>query len=93
VIKVGIATEQAAKAADRIQRSKVKDPGADRIAALEERVRALSVGKAKVDTSCRTCTRPTHAVGKCQGLKVKCFDCGAKGHFKGAKACKNPKAA
>ena len=91
VIKIGIASEQAGKAADRLNGRPVEQSG-DRIAALEEQVRALkSVGKEKVEANCKTCTRPTHGVGLCNGLKVKCYDCGKKGHFKGASACKKPK--
>ena len=93
VIKIGVASEQAGKAADRLHGRNGDPGGSVRIAALEEQVRALSIAKkeVKVDTSCRTCTRPTHSAGKCQGLKVKCYDCGLKGHFKGASACKKPK--
>ena len=94
VIKLGIASEQASKNATRLNGRKAStDVVADMIAALEEQVRALSVkktGPVVKDAKCKTCTRPFHAPGKCKG--VECYDCGKMGHFRGAVACKKPKA-
>ena len=93
VIKMGIANEQAGKAADRLHERQQVPREKDRIAELEEQIRALSnkKDKEKVEFDCKTCTRPTHEVGKCKGRKVKCYACGKTGHFKGSAACKAPK--
>ena len=88
VIKLGIASEQAAKAADRIRPRQEQEQGKNRIAALEEQVRALAAGGAqKPSSSCRTCTRGTHAEGKYKAATAQCHACQKTGHFKGAKAC------
>ena len=93
VIKLGIASEQAGKNATRLKgRKQSTDEGDDRIAALEEQVRALRDKKKPVkDSKCQTCTRPFHAPGKCKGVEVECYDCGKMGHFRGAEICKKPK--
>ena len=40
-------------------------------------------------TKCKRCSSPRCEGGKnCPGLKVQCFACGMKGHFKGAEICK-----
>ena len=78
VVKLGIASEQAGKNATRLNgRKHSTDGDGDRIAALEEQVRALSVkNKVDKDVKCKTCTRPFHAPGKCKGVEVECYDCG-----------------
>ena len=93
VIKMGIANEQAGKAADNLHERQQVPREKDRIAELEEQIRALSnkKDKEKVEFDCKTCTRPTHEVGKCNGRKVKFYACGKTGHFKGSAACKAPK--
>ena len=91
---MGIANEQAGKAADKLHDRQQVPREKDRIAALEEQVRALSNRKKeeeRVESDCKTCSRPTHEVGKCKGRKVKCYACGKMGHFKGSAACKAPK--
>ena len=90
VIKLGIASEQAGKNATRLNGRKYSTDGeGDRIAALEEQVRALSIKNKEVkDSKCKTCTRPFHAPGKCKGRDVECYDCGKMGHFRGAEICK-----
>ena len=97
VIKMGIANEQATKAADRFKPKAEAEAPQSRIAALEEQVRALkSSGAAKKSTvtggdrkstQCRTCTRPTHGDGKCRALTAECHACHKVGHYKGSKAC------
>ena len=91
VIKLGIANEQAAKVADRFKPKQEHEKPKERIAALEEQVRALSkatpTGGGKKKTSCTTCTRPTHGEGKCRALTATCHACHKVGHFKGSKAC------
>ena len=93
-IKAGISREQGAKKVERIN----KQFSDDRVRQLEEDVRALKAGGAggKVEhgekvKSCRTCTRPNHAAGKCPGLKVICHACNKAGHFKGAVVCQKKK--
>ena len=62
---MGIANEQAGKAADKLHDRQQVPRGKDRIAALEEQVRTLSnkkKEKEKVENDCKTCTRPTVAL-------------------------------
>ena len=97
VIKMGIANEQATKAADRFKPKPEQEAPQTRIAALEEQVRALkSAGSSKKASGqvgdkktvqCRTCTRPTHGEGKCRALTATCHACQKVGHYKGSKAC------
>ena len=93
VIKLGIASEQAGKNATRLNGKRYSTgEGDERIAALEEQVRALKDKSTVVkDSKCKSCTRPFHAPGKCKGVEVECFDCGKMGHFRGAEMCKKPK--
>ena len=102
-VRFGLAMEQGAKKVEEINKGAAKKDDPDRVAALEEQVRALTA-KSKVKTGsfngsgrkklnsfliCKTCTRPTHGEGKCPGLNIECYDCKKKGHFKGSEACKN----
>ena len=74
VLKLGIANEQAVKVADRFKPRHDQEKPKERIAALEEQVRALSKSappggaKKKTGTTCTTCTRPTHGEGRCRAV-------------------------
>jgi hypothetical protein len=90
VIKLGIANEQAVKAADRFKPKVEQEAPQTRIAVLEEQVRALGKSGApggKKLTSCQTCTRPTHGEGKCRALTTTCHACKKVDHYKASKAC------
>ena len=91
VIKLGIANEQATKVADRFKAKPEQEAPKDRIAALEDQVRALKKsagsGGDKKLPPCRTCTRQTHGEGKCRALTATCHACQKVGHYKGSKAC------
>ena len=63
-----------------------------RVARLEEQVRRLQSSESS-SSSCWTCTRATHADGKCPGRKLECFTCGLLGHLKGSAACNRKKKA
>ena len=44
--------------------------------------------KNQPQNSCTTCSsRACHGGRKCPGTKIECFECGKKGHFKGAQIC------
>ena len=86
-IKYGLAIEQGARKVEEIRGSTSRKEE-ERVAALEEQVRALQTRrKPKKKTKCFTCTRPSHAPGQCPGKTVDCYSCGKRGHFKGSPAC------
>ena len=86
-IKYGLSLEQGARKVEVIRGSSSRKEN-ERVAALEEKVRALQAkGKPRKKT-CQTCTRPTHAEGKCPG---KSGMLQLWGHFKGSPACQNLK--
>ena len=91
VIKMGIANEQATKVADRFKAKPEQEDPKNKIAALEEQVRALKKsagsGGDKKLPPCRTCTRQTHGEGKCIALTATCHACQKIGNYKGSKAC------
>ena len=74
---MGVALEQGNRKVDRMD----KQGKEDRVAQLEEQVRALQVGSGggKVRPpgkhSCNTGTRPGHPAGKCPGLSIECYAC------------------
>ena len=71
-VKMGVAMEQGTKKVDRMN----KQGKEDRVAQLEEKVRALQAGSGggKVrppgTSSCNSCTRNTHPPGKCPGFTM-----------------------
>ena len=70
IVKMGVAMEQGTRKVDRMN----KQGKEDRVAQLEEKVRALQAGGGKVrppgKTSCSTCTRANHPPGKCPGVNM-----------------------
>ena len=74
---MGVALEQGNRKVDRMD----KQGKEDRVAQLEEQVRALQAGSGggKVRPpgkhSCNTGTRPGHPAGKCPGLSIECYAC------------------
>jgi len=89
-VKYGLAIEQGARKVAEIRGSTSRKED-ERVAGLEEHVRALQVKRNKFrnKTKCATCTQPTHAQGQCPGKNVVCFSCEKTGHFKGSPACQN----
>ena len=86
-VKYGLAMEQGAWKVDQI-RNQARRKEEERVAALEEQVRALQAKeKSTRKLVCRTYTRPTHEEGKCHDKKVECYACAQMGHFKGSSAC------
>lgn len=82
-IKMGLPLEQSKKKVESMnsgkeRKSYEKD---DRIAKLEEKVRALSAGGSTGQSKCDTCTRPFHEEGRCPARKATCHDCEEEGHF------------
>ena len=91
IIKHGVAMEQGEKKVSRVNKEGV-DKTDDRVAQLEEQVRALQTGRgSKEGKKCKTCTYKEHRTGKCPGLKLECHDCKKLGHMRGAEICKEPK--
>ena len=82
-IKYGLALEQSKSTAEALSG---KTPETDRLAKIEEAVRAMSAGSGG-RVKCDRCTFPTHAAGKCPAVDMECFDCNKIGNFAGAKRC------
>ena len=91
-VKYGLALEQSKKKIETINAARGERQENDRVAKLEEEVRALKAlgkpgGKQGSESSCGTCTRPTHGAGKCPAKEKECFACGKSGHFQYSKVC------
>ena len=93
-IKMGLALEQSRKKVDNLNSGKFENGDSERIARLEEQIRALKVKKKTrgarkgKEDKCELCTRPLHKSGSCPAASATCFDCGEKGHFARAPVCK-----
>ena len=93
-VKLGLAYEQTNTKAAAMGSNKDEKARSSVRRLVEEEVARLSLspGGSSEKVKCQTCSGK-HKVGfNCPGKKCqKCFDCGEKGHFKGAPICKTPK--
>ena len=86
-VKFGLTSEQSERDA---VRTETGDGKVDRVRKLEEQVARLQFSNSV--EQCQTCSRKGgHSEGySCPGLKVECFDCHKRGHFRKAPVCEGP---
>ena len=88
-VKFGLSSEQTERDAVRTDAGEAK---VDRVRRLEEQVARMQSTNSGGVEQCQTCARKGgHTEGyTCPGLKVECFDCHKKGHFRKAPVCEGP---
>ena len=101
-IKHGLGLEEEKRRIDNINLSRNR-PEENRVTKLREEIRrwgnqqefkqlgASSSAERGIAPPYNTCTRQTHGRMGCPGKKVRCYDCGLRGHVRGSMACTEEK--
>ena len=87
-IKIGLALEQSKKKVDEMNSKRPERKEVDRVAKLEEKIRALETKGPKVKKKCEKCEFAAHTSGKCPAENNEWFQCHKTGHFARSSLCK-----